>query len=132
MTAVFPAFLVGLALGWQALAGFRISEEAGQAAEMLAWLLYAVAIVLVCVRLGRQRALVAGLLAMILMFVAVDLNTRWATTLDTRYGGAYAWSGLRQMAATYFIGPATGIVVGLVTGLYARFGRRYHQLQPEQ
>lgn len=126
---VVPAVLVGVALAWQALAGFRVSSEAGRAAEMLAWLAYAIAIVLICVRLGRKHALLAGLLALVLMFLAVDLNTRWATTLDVRHGGAYSWSGLRQVAATWFIGPLAGVATGIVTILIARFGRRPGQPQ---
>ncbi|RZJ44158.1 MAG: hypothetical protein EON86_03905 [Brevundimonas sp.] len=122
--AIVPALLVGVALAWQALAGFRISGEAGRAAEVMAWLMYAVAIVLFLKRLDRKRALMAGGLALVLMFVAIDLNTRWVTMLDLRYGGSYSWSGMRQAAATYFIGPLAGIVVGILTGLLVGFGRR--------
>lgn len=113
--------LVLLALVLQLALGFQFGEAAGAATEMLAWLLFAVAITLLLAPFGRPRALLAGALGFMMMAWAVHLNARFSTTLDVRLGGAHGWSAQRVALMTLFVGPVLGLVVGAVTGLLARF-----------
>lgn len=117
----FCFVMLGITL--QGVWGFRLSDEAGRTAEMAAWLLYAFAVVLLLAPMGRARALQVALFGFILMTSAVYLNTHWVTALDVRHGGAYAWSGTRIAVLTMVLGPCAGLIVGVITGLLARFER---------
>lgn len=110
-----------LALALQLALGHQFGEGAGTATEIAAWVLYAVAIVLLLAPFGRPRALLAGALGFMMMAWAVHLNARFSTHLDTQFGGAYAWSAQRVAVMTLFIGPVLGLIVGALTGLLARW-----------
>lgn len=112
--------LVLLALGLQLAFGFRLGQSAGGVTEMLAWLLYAIAIVLLLAPFGRARAVLAGALGFMVMAWAVHLNARFGASLDTQFGADSGLSAHRVLIATLFIGPALGLVVGVATGLLAR------------
>jgi|GEM_PF-1537886 len=109
-----------LALALQLALGHQFGQGAGMATEIAAWVLYAVAIVLLLAPFGRPRALLAGALGFMMMAWAVHLNARFSTHLDTQFGGAYAWSAQRVAVMTLFIGPVLGLIVGAITGLLAR------------
>lgn len=109
-----------LALVLQLALGHQFGEGAGMAAEIAAWGLYAVAVVLLLAPFGRPRALLAGLLGFMMMAWAVHLNARFSTYLDAQFGGAQALSAQRVAVMTLFIGPVLGLIVGVVTGLLAR------------
>jgi hypothetical protein len=114
------ACLIGAGVLIQWFFGFRSGEARGEVTEWLAYGLYAVALVLALVPLGRRHAWVAGGLGFILMAWAVHLNARYSTYLDQLSGGPYAWSGTRVLVATIFVGPMIGVVVGLLVGILAR------------
>ena len=119
-TLTFAAVgLVVLALAVQWALGFRLGSAAGAATEVLAWLLYAGAVLLLVVPLGRARALIVGALGFMLMAWAVHLNARFSTTLLSEYVGGLV--NARVMIATILYGPALGLIVGITAGLLARF-----------
>lgn len=114
--------LILLAVGAQWAFGYRISQGSAQAMEALALLLYAVAVVLLFAPLGRRHALVAGGLAFIVIAWAVHLNARLSAFLEIQAGGDVIVAH-RVFLATLIVGPALGLLVGVVTGLTARFER---------
>lgn len=114
--------LAGLAVLAQWLLGYRISAGSAHAMEALALILYGAAIVLLLAPLGRGKAMVAGALGFILMAWAVHLNARLSAWLEIEAGGQVI-AAHRILLATVFVGPAAGLVTGVVTGLLARFER---------
>lgn len=116
------ACLIGFGVLIQMAVGHRLGVGAGQATEMVAMAAYAAAIIFLLAPLGRARALLAGGLAVILMAWAVHLNARLSANLENQFGGNVI-PAHRILINTVIIGPALGIVVGIVTGLVARSGR---------
>lgn len=112
--------VLGVAVQWAF--GYRVSEGSAQVMEALALLFYAAAAVLLMAPLGRRHALMASGLAFILMAWAVHLNARLSAYLETEAGGDVI-AAHRIFLATLIAGPALGLVVGIVTGLLARFER---------
>lgn len=114
--------LAGLAILAQWLLGYRLSAGSAHAMEVLALVLYGAAIVLLLAPLGRGKALMAGALGFILMAWAVHLNARLSAWLEIE-AGSQVIAAHRVLLATLFVGPAAGLVTGIVTGLLARFER---------
>ena len=130
-TLTLAAFcLIGTGILAQWLLGYRVSEGSAQAMEFIALVLYGAAIALLLAPLGRNKALVAGALAFILMAWAVHLNARLSVLLETMAGGDVIGAH-RILLATLFIGPFAGLITGVATGLLARFERiRWTPRQP--
>lgn len=116
------ACLIGFGVLVQMAVGHRLGVAAGQATEAVAMLAYAVAVILLLAPLGQGRALVAGALGIVLMAWAIHLNARLSANLENQFGGNVVVAH-RVFINTVFVGPALGVVVGIVTGLLARSGR---------
>ncbi|GAA0640398.1 hypothetical protein [Brevundimonas lenta] len=116
----FASVVAGLTLPTVALinvllAGFKVNEAAGQAADAFMAITLIVGSALILAPAGRRRRLLAALAAAILLFTLWSLHARLSTTLDVRFGGAYGWSGTRTMVMTLIEGPVLAVLAAALT-----------------
>ncbi len=64
--------------------------------------------------LARKRVGLAASVAFLSTFILWAINTRYSTSLDVRYGGAYGWTGERIAVLTWLVGPVLGVVSSLL------------------
>lgn len=116
------ACLIGAGVLLQWLLGYRLNAGSAPMVEIVALVLYGVAIILMTVPQGRGRPLMAGGLAFILMCWAVHLNARLSVFLETEAGG-HVIAAHRILLATLFAAPLCGLIVGVIAGILVRGDR---------